>query len=66
MYEHFLTKKHCDSIIEDYRFVQIPSTSAKLKCGDIGMGCIANTSTIVEYVENGTTNDKAPYIKEKI
>jgi phosphopantothenoylcysteine synthetase/decarboxylase len=55
MYEHFLTDKQIKIMKEEFHFVHIPSVVKKLKCGDIGIGGIADTrdifSTVDKYLE---------------
>lgn len=53
MYEHFLTKRQLKILLEDFKFVQIPSVVKKLACGDVGIGAIADTKDIVEAVVKG-------------
>ncbi len=51
MYEHFLTEKQIKIIKEEFKFVQIPSVVKKLKCGDVGIGGIADTKDIYDIVD---------------
>lgn len=53
MYEHFLTKKQIDILVNEFKFIQIPSVVKKLKCGDVGIGGIADTKDIVKMVCEG-------------
>ena len=50
MYEHFITQKQVNILVNEFKFIQIPSVCKKLKCGDIGMGGIADTKDIVKIV----------------
>ena len=50
MYENFITEKQINILINQFKFIQIPSVVKKLKCGDIGMGGIADTKDIVKIV----------------
>jgi phosphopantothenoylcysteine synthetase/decarboxylase len=52
MYEHFLTFKQIKILTEEFKFIQIPSAVKILKCGDYGIGGIADTSLIYEMVCN--------------
>ena len=51
MYENFLTEKQRKILIEEYKFIEIPSIEKKLACGDIGLGAIANTETIYKIIK---------------
>ena len=50
MYENFLTRKQIKILEEEFKFVQIPSVVKLLKCGDVGIGGIADTKDIYEIV----------------
>ena len=50
MYEHFLTEKHIKILKEEFKFTEIPSVVKLLKCGDVGIGAIADTTTIFDKV----------------
>ena len=50
MYENFITEKQINILINQFKFIQIPSVVKKLKCGDIGIGGIADTKDIVRIV----------------
>ena len=53
MYDHFITQKQVNILVNEFKFIQIPSVCKKLKCvkcGDIGMGGIADTKDIVKIV----------------
>jgi phosphopantothenoylcysteine synthetase/decarboxylase len=50
MYEHFLTERQIKILKEDFKFTEIPSVVKMLKCGDIGIGGIADTTTIFDKV----------------
>jgi phosphopantothenoylcysteine synthetase/decarboxylase len=52
MYEHFITEKQIKVLVEEFKFIQIPSVIKKLKCGDFGIGGIADTKDIYETVKN--------------
>ena len=58
MYEHFITTKQIKILTEEFKFIQIPSVIKKLKCGDFGIGGIADTSLIFETVYNKLLNLK--------
>ena len=50
MYENFITEKQINILINQFKFIQIPSVVKKLKCGDIGIGGIADTKDIIRIV----------------
>jgi phosphopantothenoylcysteine synthetase/decarboxylase len=50
MYEHFLTKKQVDILLNEFKFIEVPVVEKILKCGDYGKGGIANTDDIVNTV----------------
>ncbi len=50
MYEHFLTYKQIKILTDEFKFTQIPSAVKILKCGDYGIGGIADTSLIYQMV----------------
>jgi phosphopantothenoylcysteine decarboxylase len=50
MYEHFLTEKQVKILTEEFKFISIPSVVKKLKCGDYGIGGIADTEVIHKMV----------------
>jgi phosphopantothenoylcysteine synthetase/decarboxylase len=50
MYEHFITAKQIKILTDEFKFTQIPSAIKKLKCGDIGIGGIADTVLLFEMV----------------
>lgn len=52
MYEHFLTAKQVQMLKEEFKFIEIPAVSKKLKCGDIGIGGIADTTIIFDKIYN--------------
>jgi phosphopantothenoylcysteine decarboxylase len=58
MYEHFLTAKQVKILLEEFKFIQIPSISKKLMCGDIGQGGIADTKDLYEIISNYMYTDK--------
>lgn len=51
MYEKAITEEYIKILTEGYKFIQIPSTSTKLKCEDDGIGAIAETKTLVDTIE---------------
>ncbi len=50
MYEHFLTAKQEKILTEEFKFISIPPVVKKLKCGDYGVGGIADTEVIYKIV----------------
>ena len=50
MYENFITKKQLEIMLNEFKWIQIPSLVKKLKCGDVGIGGIADTKDIVKIV----------------
>ena len=50
MYEYCITEKQITILINQFKFIQIPSVVQKLKCGDIRIGGIADTKDIVRIV----------------
>ena len=50
MYEHFITHQQINILINEFKFIQIPSAVKKLKCGDFGIGGIADTKDILKIV----------------
>ncbi|XP_059178083.1 phosphopantothenoylcysteine decarboxylase-like [Physella acuta] len=51
MYEHPLTSSHILSL-KSLGYIEIPSISKKLACGDTGYGAMAEVSTLVSAVES--------------
>lgn len=49
MWEHPITAKHV-SILKEWGYVEIPPVSKKLMCGDVGVGAMAEVTTIVNEV----------------
>lgn len=39
-------------LTEEFKFIQIPPVSKTLKCGDVGIGGIADTKDIYENVNS--------------
>ena len=56
MYESFITTKQVKILLEEFKFVEVPVISKKLKCGDIGKGAIADTIDIFNAVEGVRTS----------
>ncbi len=52
MYNHFITEKQVGILEKEFRFVQIPAVVKKLKCGDIGIGGIADTVDVFRIVDD--------------
>ena len=50
MYKNFITKKQIEIMLNEFKWIQIPSLVKKLKCGDVGIGGIADTKDIVKIV----------------
>lgn len=50
MYENFITEKQIKILLNEFHFIQIPSKVKKLKCGDYGIGGIADTDDIIKIV----------------
>lgn len=51
MWEHPITKQQVDTL-KSWSHVEIPPTSKKLMCGDIGVGAMAEVVHIVQQVIN--------------
>lgn len=66
MYEHFLTAKQRKVLTEEFKFIQIPSVIKKLKCGDIGIGGIADTKDILEIVINNLGVEKPKKVENEL
>ena len=68
MYDHFITRKQIDIMVNEMKFVHIPSVSKRLKCGDVGIGGIASTFDIIRIVceEMGLGSDvcKSEWLKD--
>ena len=67
MYENFLTKKQIKILEEEFKFIQIPSVVKLLKCGDVGIGGIADTKDIYDIVNRNLESGafKEDIIKNK-
>jgi len=51
MWEHPFTEKHLEILTNQLKYEVISPISKKLACGDIGVGAMAEVSTIVEYIQ---------------
>jgi phosphopantothenoylcysteine decarboxylase len=55
MYEHFITKKQVNILLDEFKFFEIQVVEKILKCGDYGKGGIADTidifQTIINYLD---------------
>jgi len=49
MYDHPLTSQQID-VLRSWGYIEVPSISKTLMCGDTGNGAMAEVGTIVEYI----------------
>jgi phosphopantothenoylcysteine decarboxylase len=55
MYEHLLTQKNIQTLLA-IGFMEIEPKVARLACGDLGKGALADVDDIVDYVQQNINN----------